>query len=78
MAVSPNQSFLQHFMILENFKAHEKSLDTGPSFFKIEFSEGEIVVPVSNTSIMIPLPTKMKFWHIKNGKNLSRSKFYAS
>jgi len=36
------------------------------------------VIPVVNSIVLVPLPNKMKFYHYKNGKILSRSRFYDS
>lgn len=62
--------------MLSDIKAHDNGTDSGPSYFKVEHSEGEIIVPVINAVAMIPLPGWFRFWHIKNGKTLSKSKTY--
>lgn len=59
-------------------KTQQNITDSGPSYFKIEFSEGEVIVPVFNAIAMVPLPNKLRFWHIKNGKPYSKSKFYTN
>lgn len=67
-------SMLQHFLTLDNFTAEEKGEDEGPSYFKVQYKEGEIIIPVVNATALVPLPNTIGFEHIKNGKVLSRSK----
>jgi hypothetical protein len=69
-------AILQHYLMFSELKANDNSIDSGPSYFKVEHGEGEIIVPVLNAVAHIPLPGWFRFWHIKNGKILSRSKIY--
>jgi hypothetical protein len=50
--------------------------DEGPSYFVVIHETGSIIVPVTNSLVIVPLPSKIKFQHYKNGKIKSSSGFY--
>ena len=42
------------------------------------YDQGSVIIPVINSIVMVPIPCKLKFEHIKNGKMLSYSREYDS
>ena len=62
---------------------HEiKSLDgvneeeEGPSYFTITHEGGKIILPVVNAVATVPLPSKLRFEHVRSGKKVARSRFF--
>jgi hypothetical protein len=67
---------LQHFLVIHELKLNQPDsdeIDVGPSYIIITHDKYKIIVPVIDAIVTIPIPSTIKFQHIKNGKMLSFS-----
>lgn len=70
LAEAYREDVAQHYLLLHSLSLHDndKVPDHGPSYLVARHDAGEIILPVVNAVAIIPLPSRIRFQHFKNGK----------
>lgn len=76
------QSISQHYLIVDSLilkqtKSQQRA-DPGPSFYTIQTSSSEYVMPVLDGLICIKLPETFVFKHFRNGSQEAQSRMFNS